>query len=302
MAQEESTVLHLLLKLLVVLALVDAGITISLSLLKDILLDILKQLLNVLGDTVDAASLLLQCIAAHYLDSTVLQVASTQNQTYGNTLQLVVGKLKARTLVVGIVKLHGDTLSAQSLDDRCHLLVNLLHLLRLGSDRNNYHLDRSQTWRQYQSVIIAVSHDECTNQSGRNTPRCSPYILRLVLLIKISNLECLGKVLTQEVAGTALQRLTVLHHSLDGVSVQCTGKTLSFALHTLYHRHSHPLLGKLSINLQHLLCLSLGLLAGGMSSVALLPEELAGAQEWACTHLPTHYVTPLVAHQWQIAP
>ena len=32
------------------------------------------------------------------------------------------------------------------------------------------HLDRSQLWRQYQTVIIAVNHDEGTHQSGRNTP------------------------------------------------------------------------------------------------------------------------------------
>ena len=27
-------------------------------------------------------------------------------------------------------------------------------------DRNDYHLDRSQLWRQYQTVIIAVNHNE----------------------------------------------------------------------------------------------------------------------------------------------
>ena len=58
-AQEESTVLHLLLELLVVLALVDVSVTIVLSLLEYVLLDVLKQLLYILSDAVDRAPLAL---------------------------------------------------------------------------------------------------------------------------------------------------------------------------------------------------------------------------------------------------
>ena len=83
-AQEESTILNLLLELLVVLALVDVSITIVLSLLEDVLLDVLKQLLYILSYSVDRACLLLKSVAAHLLDGAVLQVASTQNQTYRN--------------------------------------------------------------------------------------------------------------------------------------------------------------------------------------------------------------------------
>ena len=102
--------------------------------------------------------------------------------------------------------------------------------------------------------------------------------------------------------GTALQSLTVLHHSLDGVSVESTGETLSLALHALNHRHSHPLFGKLGIDLQHLLCFLFGLLTGSMSGMALLPQELRGTEERTGAHLPAHHVTPLVAHQGQVAP
>ena len=146
------------------------SIAIVLSLLEDILLDILKQLLNVFCDTLDWASFLFQSIAAHYLDCSVLQIASTQYQTYRNTLQLVVGKLKSRTFVISIVKLNADTLGVKSLDDRSNLLINLLELLGLVGNRNNNYLDRSQTWRQNKSVVVRVSHNECTNQSGRNAP------------------------------------------------------------------------------------------------------------------------------------
>ena len=38
-----------------------------------------------------------------------------------------------------------------------------------------------------------------------------------------------------------------------------------------------------------------------MGGVTFLPQELAGAQEQTCTHLPAHDVAPLVDNQWQVA-
>ena len=102
--------------------------------------------------------------------------------------------------------------------------------------------------------------------------------------------------------GATLQCLAVLHHRLNGICVEGAGKTLRLALHTLHHRHCHPFLSELGIYLQHLLCLGLGLLAGGMGGVALLPQELRCAEERARAHLPAHHVAPLVAHQGQVAP
>ena len=78
-----------------------------------------------------------------------------------------------------------------------------------------------------------MNHDEGTHQSGRNTPRSSPYILRLIFLVQISNIEALGEVLTQEVGSTALESLAILHHSLNGICVQSTSETLSLRLYTL---------------------------------------------------------------------
>ena len=102
----------------------------------------------------------------------------------------------------------------------------------------------------------------------------SPYVLRLVLLIKIGDLECLGEVLTQEVARTTLESLSILHHGLDGVGVEGTSEALCLALHTLNHGYCHPLLCKLGIDLQHLLCFLFSLFTSGMGCVTLLPEEL----------------------------
>ncbi len=103
-------------------------------------------------------------------------------------------------------------------------------------------------------------------------------------------------------ARAALQGLAVLHHGLYGVCVQRAGETLGGALHALQHRNVHPVLGKVCIDMEHLLCLSLSLFLSGMGGVALLPKKLRRAEERTRSHLPTHDVAPLVAHDWQVAP
>ena len=147
-----------------------------------------------------------------------------------------------------------------------------------------------------------MGHDEGSYESCRHTPRGGPDVLRLVVLVQEGDVERLGKVLAEEVARAALQGLAVLHHRLDGVSVQRSGEALGLALHALKHGDGHPVLREVGIYLQHLLCLGFGFLAGGVRGVAFLPQEFACAQEWARAHLPSHYIAPLVAQQWQVAP
>lgn len=72
-------------------------------------------------------------------------------------------------------------------------------------------------------------------------------------------------------AGAALECLAILHHGFDGVSVEGSCKTLGLALHALYHRHSHPLLSEVGINVEHLLCFLFCLFSCGVGCVTLLP-------------------------------
>ena len=125
--------------------------------------------------------------------------------------------------------------------------------------------------------------------------------MQLVLLVDELHVKCLGEILTQEVACTRLQGLTVLHHGFDGVGLESTCKALVGSLDTLNDGDSHVFLSKVGIDVEHLDGLSLGLFLSGMGSVTLLPQELGGAQEHTGAHLPTEYVSPLVDEQWQIA-
>ena len=107
-AEEETAVLDTLLEFLVVVALVDAFVAILAGFFENVLLDFVQKTFHILCDALDRAGFLFQCVAAHHFDGAVLQVACTQHETYGNTLQLVVGKLETGTFVVGIVELDTD--------------------------------------------------------------------------------------------------------------------------------------------------------------------------------------------------
>ena len=179
-----------------------------------------------------------------------------------------------------------------------HQFIEVLLFLE---DRHDNHLDRRQVRRQDESVIIGVGHDERTHQTGRDTPTRSPYILVFILFIEELYVEGLGEVLTEEMGGTGLQGLTVLHHSLNTIRIECSGEALVRRLDTFDDRNSHYVLRKVRIDIEHLSCVVLGFLFGSMGGVSLLPEELSRTQEKTRTHLPTHDVTPLVTEDRQVA-
>ena len=301
MSHDEATLFYLLLELLVGIYAGDSAITIVERLLIDILLNIVEQLLHIFLDAIAATCLLLQRIATHHLDGVVLKVTATHHQTHRHTLHFVVSELEARTLVVGIVVLHADAHSTQFVHDSFYLGIDLLQLVFALVDRNDNHLDRSQFRRQHQAVVIRVRHDKRTHQAGRNAPRSGPYILQLVVIVDELHIEALSEVLSQEVAGSALESLAILHHGLDGVSILGTCEALCLALHTLDHGHCHIVLSEVGIHIQHLLSLCYCLFLSGMSRMTFLPQELCSAKEQACTHLPAHHVSPLIHQDRQIA-
>ena len=123
--------------------------------------------------------------------------------------------------------------------DRINLGEDSVKLFLLFEDRHDGHLDRSQMRRQDEAVVVGVGHDERTHESGTYAPRSCPNVLGFVLLGQVSHVERLGEVLSQEMAGSGLQCLAILHHSLDAVGVECARKTLVRRLDTLENRDSH---------------------------------------------------------------
>ena len=175
------------------------------------------------------------------------------------------------------------------------------HLLLSFINRYQDDLNRGEFRRQHQAVVIRVSHDERSHQTGRNTPGSGPYVFEFALLVDVLYVECLGEVLAQEVRRAALEGLAVLHQRFDREGIDRTGEPFVRRFVTDDYRYAHPLLDEFLVNVDHPGSLLDGLLLRGMGRVALLPEKFRRAQEQAGTHLPAYDVRPLVAEDRQVA-
>ena len=125
--------------------------------------------------------------------------------------------------------------------------------------------------------------------------------LALAVHVLELDVERLGEVLAEVVRRAHLQRLAVLHDAFDGVGAQRAGEGLQLRLPALEHGHREPVARHALVDVEHLERLFLRLFLGGVDGVALLPEELRGAEEEAGPHLPAHDVGPLVDQDGQVA-
>ena len=271
MSHNETTLFDLFLELFVSVDCSSQLAAMVQCFLEDIILNIVEKCLNVFFNAFDSHCRFFEGVTTHNFDSAVFEVASTQNEAYGHTLQFVIGKLEARTLVVGIVIFHTDTHRTKFFYDRTNAIVDGVELFLTLINRNNNHLNRGQLRRQHETIVIGVSHNQSTHQACRYAPRCSPNIFEFVIFIDKLHVECLGEVLTEEVRCARLESLTILHHCFDGVSFQCAGKAFVSRLHTFNYRNSHILFSKIGIYIKHFHSFSFSFFASGMCCVTFLP-------------------------------
>ena len=167
-------------------------------------------------------------------------------------------------------------------------------------NRNNDHLNRSNCRRQYQTVIITVRHDNCTNQTGRNPPAGLMRILQGVILIGKLNIKCLREAIAKIMRCTSLQRLSIMHQSFDGIGCNCTGEFIAFRLSALNNWHCQRLFTEICIYVQHLFCFCKCLFCGCMNGMSFLPQEFSRTQERTSSLFPTNHADPLVIQFRQI--
>ena len=125
--------------------------------------------------------------------------------------------------------------------------------------------------------------------------------MQLVIAAGEGHVVSLAELVAEVVAGAALQGLAVLHHGLDGVGGLGTGKLLLIGFAALHHGDGQILLADVCVAVQLLLGLSLSLSGGLVDGVALLPPELAAAQEGTGGLLPAHHAAPLVVLHGKLA-
>src|SRR5438874_7287708 len=119
-------------------------------------------------------------------------------------------------------------------------------------------------------------------------------VLPLVGAPRVGQVVGAREVLAEVVRGAHLQRLAVHHHALDRGRVLGARKLLAVGLATGEDWNRAPLLGDTAVAVEHLRDFFLGLRRGLVKGMALLPEELASAQEESRAQLPTKDVVPLV--------
>ena len=270
-------------------------------LLVDVLLNILEQVLDVVDNAFICNIFLGESIAAGNFPSVVFVVVRTNGETNRNSLHFPFGKLESRALSVAVVVLVAYACSLKLSAKFVYTFRNHIELLISLVNRNDNYLNWSQMRRQYKSVVVGVSHNERTHQTGRNAPRSCPYIFGLVFLVKEGNIECLCEILCKEVRSTCLQCLSVLHESLNTESFLGTGKALAVGLAANNNGNAKVIFNKIGIYMNHLVGFFHCFLLGCVSGMTFLPQEFGSTQEQTGTHFPTHYVRPLVHKDRQVA-
>ena len=96
----------------------------------------------------------------------------------------------------------------------------------------------------------------------------------LVILVCISNIECFGESVTEVVARTGLQCLSIMHQCLDRICCLCSCKLLFFSFLTLNHRDRQLIFEEICIYIQHLQRALLRFFCGRVDRMAFLPQEL----------------------------
>lgn len=118
----------------------------------------------------------------------------------------------------------------------------------------------------------------------------------------VADVEGLGEVLPQLVAGAELERLAVTHHAFAGVGGDRPGEALTGRLQADDHRDAEHVDHQVLVRLVHdPPGVRPRVVAGRVRGVPLLPEELAGAQEDPGAQLPADHVGPLVEQQREVA-
>ena len=170
MCHYEATGLNLLTEVIPVIAAVGVCGAEVKSTLVEILLDLIQQILDPLADALVGDGLLLQRISAHHLYRALLDVAGSAGKANRYALHLVLRELPPRLFVVSVVVLHLDVVIAKLLDERLHQLGDLSTLLITLVDRDDHYVNRSQSRRQHQSVVVRVGHDQGAHQASRYAP------------------------------------------------------------------------------------------------------------------------------------
>ena len=224
----------------------DVLVEILLCLVEQTLLNGLEQLVYLLAYLVERDGDLLAVVTAHGHAHAVFDIAGADLDAQGHALHLVLSALPAEAVVADI-DLDTHTGGLYRLVQLGGLLGDAGLMLRNGHDDD---LNGRYLGRQDEAVVVAVSHDDAADDTGRHAPRGLMGVLELVVLIGEGDAKLLGKAGAEVVARAGLERLVVVHHALDGVGVDGAGKLLLLGLVAPYDGHCEVIFAHIGVDLK----------------------------------------------------
>ncbi|KAI3476391.1 hypothetical protein L1887_62043 [Cichorium endivia] len=281
-----------------------------------VVVDLVEQRGDRAGQTLGRQRRLGLVVAAHRHDRLLLEILGSDLETHGHTAQLPVVELEARAVVVAQIRLGTDAGGLELLGGAVAGVHDGLLLLRRRLDTDTAgdddHLHLRHAWRHHQTVVVAVHHDHDADGSRGETPRVLPHVqLALGLAAQLlgslgvldGDVEHLGEVLTEAVRSAALDTTAGGgDEALDGGGVVTAGELFLLRLDTGHDGDGEELLVHLAVEVEDVHDLLVGLLERDVGGVALLPEELARAEEGLrVLELPAHDAVPLVELERQVA-
>ena len=111
----------------------------------------------------------------------------------------------------------------------------------LGNGDND-ELGRRDARRKNQPVVVAVHHDNTTDQAGGYTPGGVVWIGLFIISVQIGNVKGFGEVLSEVMGGAGLQSLPIVHQGFHGIGCGSAGKFFFFAFLAYDNWNGHNVL------------------------------------------------------------
>ena len=219
-------------------------------------------------------------ISAHEHHLARLDVARADLDAQGNALHLPLVELPAGA-VVGDVCVGAD---ARRLQFRLEVGGGFQDARLFGGDGDDDRLHGRDHGRDDQPALVAVRHDERTDEARRYPPRGGVGVLVRAVFVQKADVERLGEVLPQIMRSARLQALAVVHHRLHAEGGDGAGELFFFRLPAREHGDGEAGLGEFLIDAEHLHRLFHRLFFAGVGGVAFLPQKIrwcAGRGGWS---------------------
>ena len=159
---DEVVIVKRVFHLVEVVASDDVGVQEIVRLLEHILLDIVEQCGDFRSQIVEFECKFVVSITACNHCLTVFDVARTDFETYGDALHFPFVEFPTGGLF-SVVEFHSHARIAEC---GCNFVCLVYDALFMSSDGHYYDLDRCDYRREFETALVAVCHNECTDKTS----------------------------------------------------------------------------------------------------------------------------------------